>query len=308
MSLEVSRAVTSAMLYSTTRDEMAILANAIQWFKAYKEWEAQETFDRAFTEGRMTARVAQVGEPTQWPTRIMAPVSDPRKKYPVKLASTVDGRPGLRGFLDPNNFLNHRKNDLGLHDLSAVLVKPNASVSAQLFKKDRVVIFMPLPLDADLRLVHQLGVVAKMSKAGPLHQFYVEVRNCMTRLKYGSPEDMHSGLFVRDKGDNKAHVTYGFASIQGNPFSEEYLRQRSMNALNYTKTIAEAATVGGNNEVTVKYRQHAGDFPFIGSRATALPAPIRARIKMDDTDYLIANLKSPDPIGMITDLGKYTKF
>lgn len=301
MPLEESRKATQSLLLSSFADEQTIVKSAKQWFEDYKAWEKEETFDRAFSEGRMTARVAKVGEQGGKPASFPVRGSD-GKMHQIKLASTVFGLPK---FLDPSNFLTKKKNELGLHDFSAVLLRPSAALSAQLFAKEGGTIFMPLPLDADLRLVHYLGAAAKKSKAGPLHQFYVEVKNSMTRLKFGSPEDMSNGFFMLDKGDGKEHVRYGIANILGNPFDNQYLLERAENALNYKSKIVDVATKGGNNEVTVKYRQHAGMFPVIGSHASAFPKEVLPQlpVKLDKTDYLIADFNKP--IGKVTDAGKF---
>ena len=214
---------------------------------------------------------------------------------------------GLKQSVVPANFKDKKKNELGLHDLSAVLLKPNVSIKGQGFSKPGVVVFMPLPLEEDLRLVHDLAIAAKVTKVGPLYDFYVDARSRMTRIKYGSPEDMSNGFYVVDKGDGKDHVRYGVANILGGKFDEMYLKERAANALTYKKTIAEIATKGGNNEVTVKYRQHDGIFPLIGLPKADVPVPWLKHLPFELlVDELLLLTEFERPLGKITDLGAFT--
>ena len=302
MGLEEARNATQILLARPPLDEDGIVKLGEAWFAEYKTWEREETFDRAIKDQRMTARLAKRTGPL---VKFDTYGTDGNKTHPVVLDNTV--MRGLKQSVVPANFKDKKKNELGLHDLSAVLLKPNVSIKGQGFSKPGVVVFMPLPLEEDLRLVHDLAIAAKVTKVGPLYDFYVDARSRMTRIKYGSPEDMSNGFYVVDKGDGKDHVRYGVANILGGKFDEMYLKERAANALTYKKTIAEIATKGGNNEVTVKYRQHDGIFPLIGLPKADVPVPWLKHLPFELlVDELLLLTEFERPLGKITDLGAFT--
>ncbi len=301
MALEAARNATQSLLAKLPLDEGNIVEMGKAWFEEYKKWERDETFERALQDRRMTARLAKLtGKPVKFDTY----GTDGKKTHKIVLDNTVMG--GLKQSVVPTNFTDKKKNELGLHDLSAVLLKPGVSITGQGFSKSGVIVFMPLPLEEDLRLVHDLGIAAKVTKVGPLYELYIDVRSRMTRIKYGSPEDMSSGFYVEDKGDGKDHVRYGTANILGGLFAEKYLKERAANALTYKKSIAEIATKGGNNEVTVKYRQHGGIFPLIGTPKAQFPERVLKQLSFEflDGEMLLADFDKP--LGKITDLGVFT--
>lgn len=300
---------------------------AAQWFVDYKQFEREETFDRAYQDKRMTARMSMVAED---PSSGGASLKTMDAFFPGVVKTTVNQdktiMSGLTNRLKPANFAMgaSKKNELGLHDLSAVLLQPPpATISTQLFTKPGALpYFMPLPLEEDLRLAHDLGVAAKKARGGLLYQFYVAVRSEMTRIKYGAEQDLQSGMLVMHKqNDQKPHVRYAEVHNSGGMVDPGLLQTRAANALNYKTRIVDQATTGENNEVTVKYRKHAGMFPLIGAPGHAVPKdpppnvppPLHERYRwfvktLGAKDYLLARFTPPAIVGKVSDDGVFTPF
>jgi hypothetical protein len=259
MSLEADRNKTLELVRAAAPDD-EILKWAEKWFKSYKDWEKEETFERAFADNRMTGRMADREKTLEFKVSDSGHTSQANMKVNLGVA-------GLEGRLNPQNFLDKKKNELGLHDLSAVLLRGDKPISKQLFTRDaanKYAVFMPLPLEEDLQLFEELSQAAKRQRGGKLYPFVVNARAQFTRIKYGSADDMAVGYLNVNKGDGKAHIRYGGATASGGAVSSQVLQQRSANALHYKNKIALAIGNDANNEVTIKYRQHAGGFPFFG--------------------------------------------
>ena len=237
------------------------------WFSDIQEWESKDTFETAFGEGRMTARDL--------------PKKAAMKKFPVNVfnngkntgKATISLNASLEGIWDrveAKNFLEKLKNEKGLHDLSAVLLKPTLAISKQVFgvSEDSATVFAPLPHEDDLIAFDMVAELAKKDITSPLYWDYVQIRAKFTRIKYGQDSDMHSGFAVLVASDTKMKVKYGFANVMGGMLGSALLQQRHLNALQYRKKILESKKfTGENNEVIVAYRSHAGDFPMYGVRS-----------------------------------------
>ncbi|MGO8788076.1 MAG: hypothetical protein ACLQVL_11940 [Terriglobia bacterium] len=264
MSLEESRNVVNRLLVSRA-PEADLVEPAAAWFMEMKNWEVNETFERAFREFRMTARVCATKDFRN------LDVKDSVGK-PSQMVHDA-GVEGMAPRLVPQNFIDKRKNLLGLHDLSAVLLRPKVPLKFQIFIKgageDQTVVFMPIPLEADMKVFHKLSQLAKATKPpGPLYPWLLDSRARLTRLNYGSADDMMIGFMnvTEGKAPGRQHLRYGAALKIGTPIKPELLELRKSDALNYVTAIARKPPSNeGNNEVTVKYREHAGQFPYFGA-------------------------------------------
>ena len=248
--------------------EMADLAAATDcakvWFEDLKEWEKQETFTRAYLDGRMTGRSFNPGAK-------LGQINVPVVNQKINLDT---GFTGMTGRLNPENFAAKKKNELGLHDLSAVLLRPSLPISKQLFSNTgiKALMFVPLPDPADLRVFALLAQMAKANPSSPLHAVYLTIRASFTRIKLGADYDMHSGFSLhqklsKDSGkpDGKTHVRYGRANIIGGQFAIKILGEREANAIDYKNKIGNSKSSSeANNEVVLTMRQHMGPFPVIG--------------------------------------------
>ena len=258
MSLKAARDMALAGVRDGLADE-DITRLAVTWFEKVKQWEAEESFRRAFEDNRMTARV-----------------SNDTKAIKFNVAAAHGGTSpmvldaSLQGVLlrtDPQNFVGMKKYEMGLHDLAAVLLAPKR-LSLQLFttvKRGGGVVFMPIPEEGDLQLFAELSQAAKRDRTGKLYAFVVETRTQFTRLKFGSPNDMTLGFLDMSTTPDKQKIVYGGAMATGAVVHADVLKQRSVNAQYYKSAIAGVTSTEGNNEVTVAYRSHAGLFPMFGA-------------------------------------------
>ena len=282
-------------LAADMRDENDVTEWLGRWFMHFKNWERAETFDRAMTESRMTIRMAPM-RPDRKPW-----VSRTGEKGDVFINASVGG---ISEMQTPKNFIDKRKNELGLHDVSAVLLRPNLALSPQLFTKpDRIPVFMPIPQHEDLQLFHEIAGVAKANRAGPIYQFYVEARARMTRIKYGSDTDINTGFLKIDKGDGRDHYRYGDATTGAGPVQAEVLRQRMLNAREYPTRIVASTRVVENNEVTLKYRAHASTFPYMGVKGEMSRQFVKT--PPPNGTYLLIDMKGQLK-GQVDDAGHFT--
>ncbi len=253
MSLDAARGHVIVSLRNGGKDE-GLVRLATLWFEELKRWEAEETWGRAFDDGRMTMRVTK---------------RDDSRDIPGFHGKANVGATSFPMRLDPNSYLSGKKNALGLHDVGAVLLKKGKPLSQQCFTKkdaDLVAIFAPIPLEADMILFEELSCIGKADKNGALNAFIREKRASFTRLHYASPDDMLAAYSVAIS-DGKHHVSYGKATKigDGKPVPPEILAERRYNAMHYKTKVAMAQMKDANNEVTVKYRRHAGAFPWFGN-------------------------------------------
>ena len=162
---------------------------------------------------------------------------------------------------------------------------------------------MPIPLEEDLQLFYELNAAANQDKEGALKQFVVQTRAKMTRLKYGDPNDMIAGISVVVQ-DGKEKVRYGDVKHMGNPFPETALKQRIHNALYYKSMIIPIFSSEGNNEVTMKVRQHNGDFPWLGLPQGSPKIPTKYK-NIPPQSFLIKSIKTDTFLGVLEDSGTF---
>lgn len=268
MSLEGARSIAfDHILFAKDQsDEALAVVKFEDWLRELKLWEIGETFERAFGENRMCVRSAPIeGGEQKKQSYTPAPKS-------VRTADDVSIRPGLpdvKLFLNPDNFLLKKKNELGLHDVSAVLLARDKPISKQVFPKvGRQPLFIPIPHEKDLLLFYCIEDLAKKNRKGLVYEFYRKARARLTRIKYGSEEDMKT-TFVKFIDENKrVHYRYGDAHETAGPVDPKILRERRMNALYYQSRVL-TGNITDNNEVTVKIRQHDGAWP-----QGAVPGPV----------------------------------
>ncbi|RZK98983.1 MAG: hypothetical protein EOP36_20565 [Rubrivivax sp.] len=234
------------------------------WLEALKLWEMKEDFETAFQENRMCMRAAPADGAAQ--TKQSFTPNAVRTENDVLIRASVPHTPL---FLDPKNFLLKKKNELGLHDVSAVLLSSDKKISAQVFPKvGRQPLFIPIPHEKDLLLLHCIGHMAKQNKAGPIYEFYKNASARITRIKYGSEDDMKTTFLKTVDSQQKVHYRYGDAHETAGPVSAQVLQERRSNALFYQSRVL-TGKVTENNEVTLKIRQHAGNWP-----QAAVPGPV----------------------------------
>jgi hypothetical protein len=252
-------------------DEKAVVPFFKRWLEALKLWEQAETFERAFSENRMCMRAAPLEAEFQMPA----------------------------------NFLEKKKNELGLHDVSAVLLSSDKNISAQVFPKvGRQPLFIPIAHEKDLLLLYCIEHLAKQKRTGPVYDFYKDARARITRIKYGSDEDMKTTFLKTLDEQHKPHYRYGDAHETAGPVTAEVLKERRMNALLYQSRVL-TGKVTDNNEVTVKIRQHDGGWP-----RAAVPGP-ESHLKGLPCDvpaghYLLVGFDRKFK-GMIDDRGKLVR-
>lgn len=263
MSLEESRnQLIDAIRENAGADRIRELASI--WFGEIKIWESTDEFERAYQESRMTMRAVNKD----------AAMKQINVKRNVNTMINLD--PSVAGTiarLNQDNFLKKLKNELGLHDLSAVLLRSDIPLSKQPFKinNDTILIFMPIPLEGDLVAFSLLSIAAKSDRSSALYADYQMMRASFTRIKYGSSDDMHSGFLTISKtastgeDDGKIHVRYGMANVMGGPLMGGILEKRKNNALTYRTTVAVESKHHENNEVIISHRNHAGLFPLFGT-------------------------------------------
>jgi hypothetical protein len=178
------------------------------------------------------------------------------------------------------------KYNLGLHDLSAVLLSTKrGNILNQLAWKEgaqetakNAVAFMPLPLEADLQIFALLSEKAKKHRAkhAAIYAKVADVRHRMTRVKLTNEDDAGSGFVNVGTGwkDGQRKYRYGLGLIpvegkEGKTGIAEMERRRAL-ALEYRtmlgkmKPMPESTSVNPtHNELVVAYRQHAsGCFPL----------------------------------------------
>lgn len=273
----------------------------VDWWDAYKAWERADTFDAAWREQRMSLRWCGRGLDFSFKgveaTRSDAVKSEdgnfPSVTY-ADLTSNV-GVTGVMARLDPKVFVPSpggasRKTELGLHDLSASILRSNATITSQLFnagsfarktptqirevlkalhkdsKGKPYYVFMPLSKPRDQKLFHLLNDLAKLRRDSPLYTLVREIRSKMTRVKLACEHDMGTG-FLATAPDNPVNPKFRYGHQRttktrnsigllapGKENSVELIAARKSNAMQYDQMLARAT---GVNEVTIAYRHHA---------------------------------------------------
>ena len=281
------------------------------WFSAFKdEGESTDTFVGAFSEHRMTARV--VKKQGGMIEAISMNKYNLHTKASTAKVDTPDvyntGMAGMKLRTNPGNFgaetedkgglrrvdgkivkvppSKKGKYNLGLHDLSAVLLSTKrGNILNQLAWKEgaqetakNAIAFMPLPLEADLSVFALFSEKAKKYKVGhpAIYAKLVQVRHRMTRVKLTNEEDAGSGFVNVGTGwqakQRKYRYGLGLIPIEGKEGKvgvDEMDRRRKL-ALEYRsmlgmmKPLPEDTTLNPtHNELVVAYREHASKcFPL----------------------------------------------
>lgn len=273
MSLTESRRALNVALLEEGRQWASLRPLVARWWADLKTWEARDTFGVAFTNRRMTARQVNVGTTARGGTFEVRNVKHPEHSREVYLARDVAC---ITARCDPNNFfdphtLRRRKNELGLHDLSASLLDPRRPISEQLKGyEDAVTLFVPLPLEEDLQLFYVLNKLGKTELRDKDDNEILVMRSQLTRVKLAQASDMGTRYVdVSDPGASEGQFHYGITGTIirekgqrfGLPATPEELKARRTNALHYKSIIDAMLTLV--NEVVMAYRSHASrHFPM----------------------------------------------
>lgn len=195
---------------------------------------------------------------------------DARGKFGSNVALYY-GIKGIRARTNPRNFLPDQRGltqkiDLGLHDLSATVLKLGRPIFTQCkYYTDSVWVFMPLPQEEDLEAFYHLNLIAK--EPGILPQYKQHVRMIaseFTRIKFAQETDMGCSYVALGPPDSlgRTKVRYGGNGLDENgqkPTTKEaadrMLARRRNLALSY-KSILSATHQEGHNEIILAYRSH----------------------------------------------------
>jgi hypothetical protein len=271
----------------------------IDWWDAYKSWERDDTFEDARREQRVSLRWCGRGIDFSFST-VEATRHDAVKvdrEYPGVTYGNLKSNVGVKGVMartDPRVFVPSpggasRKTELGLHDLSASILRNNATITSQLFNagsfanktptqiRDVLVklhkdskgkpyyVFMPLSKPQDQKVFHLLNDLAKGMRGSDLYPLVREMRSKMTRVKLACEHDMGTG-FLAMAPDNPVNPKFRYGHqkttktrgpgglIPGRENTRDVILARKSNAMAYDQMLARAT---GVNEVTIAYRHHA---------------------------------------------------
>ncbi|XVS61003.1 hypothetical protein ACQPYE_22120 [Actinosynnema sp. CA-299493] len=239
------------------------------WWHEVKVAERAETWASAFAENRMTAR--QVNNESvlggDFEIRNNHHRLDRAWDRKITLDRTLEG---VRKRINPAHFNQpetgrNRKNELGLHDLSASLLhgtRDPLSIYAQLKPyANATVVFMPAPTERDAQVFNAIQSLRTVTEADA--RLMRKIRNEFTRLRLAQATDMHTYLLnVNDVRDDEPMVRYGHSGLirragKKNEVSVDAIdiATRRTNALEHHVVLAQD---GGQvvNEVVVVYRKH----------------------------------------------------
>ena len=237
-----------------------LVPKIVEWWQSFKKREEEETFNRAFTANRMTARQIDLGG------RGGTFQVDTPGKTPGRFMSLARGPKGIEERLKPSNFLSGQESEKGLHDLSASLLDGTLPIYPQLkHYENSVVLFMPVPEEDDLKIFAALNqlpdrdeavlramgaqmTLLKLAQASDMGTTFADLSDAggPDKFRYG-----HTGTIIRAKG------------AIGRPATPAEIKARATNALEYKKILAAGITIV--NEVVMAYRQHASKlFPMYG--------------------------------------------
>jgi hypothetical protein len=276
------------------------------WFATLKKWEAEDNFDTAYGEHRMTMRVTKVAaqQGTTTPHSVKQLIRpDPRGPYMVPPGSDkvpLDAgskqrldRQAIKERFTPGNFAGKgEKYGRGLLDVLATLLANNKYILKQGYTLNELggfAVFVPVPLKEDLALFYTLNDWAKEHPEAALRMR--EIRNSLTRLKLGQSSDMHSGFGkVMDRDDGRLHYRYGYYGTRGGmaQVNADDLRRRISIRTEYESIVSEV--VRGNrtyNEIVLAYREHRSPlFPLFvdwpGHNDPGKDDPMRAMTVTDE--------------------------
>ncbi len=236
------------------------------WWSRLRDAEAAETWQTAFAQNRMSAR--QIGS-----TSVMGGTFTVQNKFDRRNAArsrTIEldrGAGGILARLVPANFFDPetgrgRKDELGLHDLSATLLdstKDPLTVLGQLKPyKDSIVVFMPVPTEDDAQIFHAITTLRDPDGA----DLGVK-RSSFTHIRFAQGSDMHTTLVdVSLRPEDPPKIRYGVTGrVQRARGEDEVmaddtdLAARRTNALRHS-VILGAGAVQKVNEIVMAYRAH----------------------------------------------------
>ncbi|ALG11095.1 hypothetical protein [Kibdelosporangium phytohabitans] len=244
-----------------------------EWWRGVETRQAAETWAAAFTGNRMTGR--QIGSSSvmggSFGIRNKAHRADRSWDRQIKLDR---GKDGIAERMNPDNFDDpktgaSKKNEKGLHDLSATLLDgtgDSVSIVAQLKPyKDSIVLFMPVPTEADAQVF-----AAVMQLTSPDAKRRREISSRFTGIRLAQGSDMHTTLLdisaaktdppkVRYGVSGRAQRAKGEAEVM---CDELDLRARRTNALQHS-VILGAGAMQKVNEIVMVYRAHkSASFPL----------------------------------------------
>jgi hypothetical protein len=237
------------------------------WWKQLQKFEEDETWAAALSSNRISAR--QIGTSTTMGGSFAVRNKDePQKPERDRQITLNRGRSGIGERMTPENFYEpasgaRRKNEKGLHDLSASLIEMKTkgmTIFGQLKPyKDSIVVFMPVPRERDMQI---FDAIAQLRD--PDLKRLRTIRSQMTRIKLAQGSDMHTTLFdTSEKSTDPAKIRYGVTGrTQRDKKSDEIkadeidIRARKTNALEHS-SILGAGAIQKINEIVVAYRKHA---------------------------------------------------
>lgn len=299
MSLSRYREMLIVALATDIRSNKSYVLDAMSdWWIALKDWEKEETFERAFTEGRMSIRTMKF-ETVHKPLSMIRNVEPEKGKQELGGISDT-GIKGLMKRMDPSNFMGKSndmsKYELGLHDMSVSLLHPKRKIEHQLYgygfqtdshavtqASSTYVVFMPLPMPEDLSLFIVMNQIAKeeRNRTPEIYQKVQVIRSELTRVKFADPDDSHIGFVDMSENLNtdKYKYRYGIKQSEVETVAGKYsgdLAKRRAAARKYTNILelafekslrtanaADSKKVKYYNEIIVAYRKHAtGLFPL----------------------------------------------
>jgi hypothetical protein len=261
------------------------------WWTAYKAFERQETWHRAYFDDRMSVRTFDAGFMNQVSKKIGTDIFNiPTNRIyadsnytPLSKEDKIEHKAGVRDywayrgidsspFENPENFVSRdAKYKAGVHDQSASLLNHIHPIFAADFDKGGQVhsksdgahfSFLPISTEEDQELLYNLVRCAKYLKN---HQLYTMVR-CyraeMTRIKLAGEEDLGVGFVavpVANPGTgSKYKLRYGMKT------GESYLARKE--AVRKFKQILNKQVGPYKNEIVVAVRKHEGPFPIYAKR------------------------------------------
>lgn len=263
------------------------------WWREVKAAEEAETWASAFAANRMSARQVNAKSVLggEFDVRNKAHRRDREWDRKIKLDRTLGG---VRERIKPENFTValtgvNRKNELGLHDLSASLLdgtREPMSVSAQLKPYDSAtVVFMPVPTERNAQIFNAIESLRPVTDTD--QTLLRTMRNTFTRLRLAQATDMHTYLLnVNEEKTAEPMVRYGHSGLIRRPgdrgevaVDEIDIATRRTNALQHSVILLPGADAVVN-EVVLVYRKHAAAlFPIF-----ATWDPVGSRFAVQDRD------------------------
>jgi hypothetical protein len=275
------------------------------WWKAYKQWEARDTFEAAYQDRRMTVRTFGADWGYQR-DKTLRDLTVPNNRFfgdgrytPLKQGEQRDHgdafhKPDERAkyfanrgvdssaYGQPQNFSDRMtKYALGLHDLSASLVNPRFSLFDQIHNGEDGAhfAFVPLSHQEDQVVLYDLIRHAKALRSDKpaLYELVHGYRAEMTRVKLAQEFDLGVGYVAMPienptNGHPKFRLRYGLGN------TTTALTKEGQKSLKVTPEVYQArqqAAVAfksildirdAKNEIVVAFRKHAAGFPLYAER------------------------------------------